>query len=135
MLTCRTTTSLSLEWNPPSVAHPQDQLSYRVYYRPVSNETHTDLNSSLEHTETDLLTITLDQLEPDTEYEISVTALTKKVTCTEHVKSDRTLSQLGDRLVVESERSELLQTWTQALIPPFVQIRLVKVCYSCERVG
>ena len=46
-----------------------------------------------------------------------------------------TLSQLGDRLVVESERSELLQTWTQALIPPFVQIRLVKVCYSCERVG
>ena len=71
------------------MAHPQDQLSYRVYYRPVSNETHTDLNSSLEHTETDLLTITLDQLEPDTEYEISVTALTKKVTCTEHVKSDQ----------------------------------------------
>ena len=117
------------------MAHPQDQLSYRVYYRPVSNETHTDLNSSLEHTETDLLTITLHQLEPDTEYEISVTALTKKVTCTEHVKSDRTLSQLGDKLLVESERSELLQTWTQALIPPFVQIRLVKVCYSCERVG
>ena len=70
------------------MAHPQDQLSYRVYYRPVSNETHTDLNSSMEHTETDLLTITLDQLEPDTEYEISVTALTKKVTWTEHVKSD-----------------------------------------------
>ena len=35
--------------------------------------------------------------------------------------------QLGQKVMVESRRSEILQTWTQALIAPFVQIRLVKV--------
>ena len=78
-LRSETTTSLSLEWNPPSIAHPEDQLRYRLYYRPVSNETHTDLQSSLLYEETDLLTIRLESLEPDTEYELSVTALTSKV--------------------------------------------------------
>ena len=78
-LRSETTTSLSLEWNPPSIAHPEDQIRYRLYYRAVSNETHPDLESSLLYEETDLLTITLESLQPDTEYELSVTALTSKV--------------------------------------------------------
>ena len=110
-LRSRTESSLSLEWNPPSIAHPESQIQYRLYYRPVSNETHTDLQSSLQYEETDLLSLTLESLQPDTEYELSVTALT---------------SQLGQNVTVESRRSETLQTWTLALIPPFVQIRLVK---------
>ena len=78
-LSSKTTTSLSLEWNPPSIAHPEDQIRYRLYYRPVSNETHTSLESSLKYEETDLLSLTLESLQPDTEYELSVTALTSKV--------------------------------------------------------
>ena len=78
-LSSETTTSLSLEWNPPSIAHPEDQIRYRLYYRPVSNETHNNLQSSLQYEETDLLTLTLESLQPDTEYELSVTALTTKV--------------------------------------------------------
>ena len=126
-LVSTTTTSLTLQWNPPSVAHPQDRLTYRVYYRPVSNETEADLNTTAEHQDTDLLSITLEDLEPDTEYELSVTALTRKVTpVCEEITTDRIISQLGQAMEVESERSELLQTWTEALIPPFVQIRLVE---------
>ena len=78
-LSSETTTSLSLEWNPPSIAHPEDQIRYRLYYRPVSNETHNNLQSSLQYEETDLLTLTLESLQPDTEYELSETALTTKV--------------------------------------------------------
>ena len=78
-LSSETTTSLSLEWNPPSIAHPEDQISYRLYYRPVSNETHNNLQSALQYEETDLLTLTLHSLQPDTEYELSVTALSTKV--------------------------------------------------------
>ena len=72
----------------------------------ISSETTTS-----QYEEIDLLTLTLESLQPDTEYELSVTALT---------------SQLGQNVTVESRRSETLQTWTLALIPPFVQIRLVK---------
>ena len=78
-LRSRTESSLSLEWNPPSIAHPEDQIRYRLYYRAVSNETHNNLESSLQYEETDLLSLTLESLQPDTEYELSVTALTSKV--------------------------------------------------------
>ena len=82
-LRSESTTSLSLEWNPPSIAHPEDQIRYRLYYRPVSNESQASLQSSLQsslmYEETDLLSLTLESLQPDTEYELSVTALTSKV--------------------------------------------------------
>ena len=128
-LVSENTTSLSVEWNPPSVTHPEDQLRYRVYYRPVSNMSQPNINSSLQYKETDLITFTLGDLEPDTEYELSVTALTSTVTTSSDQEYWLTVIYLkfGGDHTVESERSEILQTWTEPLIPPFVQIRLVKV--------
>ncbi|GAB6027715.1 hypothetical protein CHUAL_001951 [Chamberlinius hualienensis] len=89
----RNTTSLTIVWLPPAFTHPLDHLRYKLYYR-SGNQT---IPNSLTTTS---LGAQLNELTPNTKYEIYTTALTDKG---------------------ESPPGELIEAWTDVALPAYVE--------------
>ena len=103
-----TSSSLELSWNPPAILHPEDQLTYKVYYKLVANDTHDDLQGQVQVQTVTRLSVTLSGLEAGSQYQVMVSCLASGVSKDE----------------VESGLSEVISTWTKSLRPAFVQMRL-----------
>lgn len=88
-----TSVFVQIVWQPPVFAHPTDKITYRVYHRSVK-ETVYQTN------ETTVNSITLDQLKPNSQYIVYVTAVNNKG---------------------ESPPSETLIAWTDPAHSPFVE--------------
>ena len=70
MYNFRTTDSISLQWNPPAIRHPEDQLRYNVHYRAVANVSASSLVTNVSVVDTDFLTMKLTGLTPGTRYRV-----------------------------------------------------------------
>merc|ERR1712106_1215582 len=92
-------TWLQFAWNPPAITHPEDLLKYRLYYQQVSANL-----SKFDMVETDVTTVQLTGLIPNTQYSLYSTALI--------IKNDTK---------TESEPSESLIAWTDPAFPAFVE--------------
>eukprot|EP00092_Neocalanus_flemingeri_P093803 GFUD01119242.1.p1 GENE.GFUD01119242.1~~GFUD01119242.1.p1 ORF type:complete len:1460 (+),score=180.34 GFUD01119242.1:219-4598(+) len=92
-------TWLQFAWNPPAITHPEDVLKYRLYYQQVSANL-----SKFDMVETDVTTVQLTGLTPNTQYALYSTALI----VTKDTK-------------IESTPSETLIAWTDPAFPAFVE--------------
>jgi len=92
-------TWLQFVWNPPAITHPEDVLKYRLHYQQVSAN-----QSNFEMVETDVTTLKLKGLTPNTQYALYSTALL--------VTKDNK---------IESTPSETLIAWTDPAFPAFVE--------------
>lgn len=92
-------TWLQFAWNPPAVTHPEDLLKYRLYYQQVSANL-----SKFDMVETDVTTVQLKGLLPNTQYSLYSTALV-----------------ISNNTKIESTPSETLIAWTDPAFPAFVE--------------
>eukprot|EP00090_Calanus_glacialis_P031499 TRINITY_DN5209_c0_g1_i1.p1 TRINITY_DN5209_c0_g1~~TRINITY_DN5209_c0_g1_i1.p1 ORF type:complete len:1460 (-),score=250.05 TRINITY_DN5209_c0_g1_i1:454-4833(-) len=92
-------TWLQFAWNPPAITHPEDVLKYRLYYQQVSANL-----SKFDMVETDVTTVQLTGLIPNTQYSLYSTALI-----------------VSNDTKIESTPSETLIAWTDPAFPAFVE--------------
>jgi len=100
-------TWLQFSWNPPAISHPEDVIKYRLYYRQVSDNT-----SEFTKLDTDLTSITLKNLNPNTQYIAYASSITSNSSASDYTLSSAT---------VESEAGETLVAWTDPAFPAFVE--------------
>lgn len=92
-------TWLQFTWNPPAISHPEDVLKYRLFYKQVSANL-----SSFSMVETDVTTVTLEDLIPNRQYATYTTTV---------------VSLNGSQ--IQSTPSETLIAWTDPAFPAFVE--------------
>ncbi|XP_050727678.1 Ig-like and fibronectin type-III domain-containing protein 1 isoform X2 [Eriocheir sinensis] len=93
----KTATTLTVVWQPPELAHPTDRFTYNLHYRALGSPGDLD-NYNVTNTGTSALL--LENLTPNTQYVIYVTAVNDKG---------------------ESRPSETLLAWTDPAYPAFVE--------------
>ena len=92
-------------------------FSSRLYYHQVSANT-----SGFTAIETDVTTVKIESLLPNTQYIVYATALTY----TSANNTNATTPIIVPVKKVESEPSETLVAWTDPAFPAFVEVRMVK---------
>merc|ERR1719228_81789 len=92
-------TWLQFAWNPPAITHPEDVFKYRLYYQQVSANL-----SKFDMVETDLTTLRIPELNPNSQYVVYSTALLVR-----------------NKTKIESTPSETLIAWTDPAFPAFVE--------------
>lgn len=97
-------TSITLIWLPPAYTHPLDHLRYKLYYQSGNQSFPNSLTTTS-------LGVQLHDLQPNTEYEIYVTALTDQG---------------------ESLPAETLSVWTDAAYPAYVEVPHIHPSTSIE---
>merc|ERR1719483_496943 len=86
-------------WNPPAVSHPEDVIRYRIHYQKISSNL-----TSFWTVETDVTTLELKGLSPNTQYSTYATAIVIK-----------------NGTKIESSPSETLIAWTDPASPAYVE--------------
>lgn len=118
-------TWLQFTWNPPAISHPESVLKYRLFYRQVSSD-----SPDFAMVETDVTTVKLSGLAPNTQYSLYTTALSSiqpsssSLGCQflggDDCLTEKTVSPEANT-VVESVSSETLIAWTDPAFPAFVE--------------
>lgn len=110
-------TWLQFTWNPPAITHPENVLKYRLYYHQVSANT-----TGFTAIETDVTTVKVESLLPNTQYIVYATALTFMAgAATTANGTTTTTTAVAPLKKVESEPSETLVAWTDPAFPAFVE--------------
>jgi len=105
---------LDLTWNPPVIAHPEDILAYRLYYReigPLDNQTKNIKKFNQIDTET--TSVKLVNLRPNTQYSMYAVTISRR-------KDDVIRGKLT------SDPSETLIAWTDPAMPAFVEAPILE---------
>uniref|UniRef100_A0A0K8SXU6 Ig-like and fibronectin type-III domain-containing protein C25G4.10 n=1 Tax=Lygus hesperus TaxID=30085 RepID=A0A0K8SXU6_LYGHE len=84
---------VTITWQPPEFSHPDEQMVYRIFYKEGNSQSYRAADTSV-------TSHTLEQLNPNTQYIIYVTAISKKG---------------------QSLPSETLIAWTDPAYPAFVE--------------
>ncbi|KAK4873942.1 hypothetical protein RN001_013302 [Aquatica leii] len=86
-------TWVTVSWQPPEFSHPSEPITYRLYHKPTSDDKYQITNTSV-------TSHTIENLNPNTQYIVYVTAISSKG---------------------QSMASETLIAWTDPAYPAFVE--------------
>lgn len=114
-------TWLQFAWNPPAISHPESVLKYRLFYRQVSAS-----SPNFSMVETDVTTIKLTGLSPNTQYALYTTAISSTssdpaLSCELLGGDDCNSDEPAVVTTGESLASETLIAWTDPAFPAFVE--------------